>query len=78
MRLPSRSPACTPAKTKIIARYRSYHGVDHGLYRGKLVIRAAGPWSRAAKARAFLFAPEVNCYKCPYKAHLSTMWNRLR
>ena len=29
--------------------------------------RAAGPWSRPAKSRGVVFAPETNCYDCPIK-----------
>jgi taurine--2-oxoglutarate transaminase len=53
-------------KTKIIARYRSYHGSTTAS------IAATGDprrWAAepGAKAQGFLFAPEVNCYKCPIK-----------
>ena len=53
-------------KTKIIARYRSYHGSTMAS------IAATGDprrWATepAAKGQGFLFAPEVNCYKCPIK-----------
>src|ERR1700721_803942 len=51
-------------KTKIISRYRSYHGSTAGS------IPATGdppPWALAAggKATGVIFAPEVHCYKCP-------------
>ncbi len=55
-------------KTKIIARYRSYHGSTTAS------IAATGDprrWATepAGKGQGFLFAPEVNCYKCPIKHH---------
>lgn len=51
-------------KTKIISRYRSYHGSTAAS------IAATGgprrwPLEPAAKAGGIIFAPEVNCYKCP-------------
>jgi taurine--2-oxoglutarate transaminase len=54
-------------KSKIIARYRSYHGSTSG------PIAATGDPRRWAtepvgsKAQNVIFAPEVNCYKCPIK-----------
>ncbi len=53
-------------KTKIIARYRSYHGSTMAS------IAATGdprrwPLEPGGKGQGFLFAPEVNCYKCPIK-----------
>src|SRR5580700_10869744 len=53
-------------KTKIIARYRSYHGSTMAS------IAATGDPRRWAmepggKGQGFLFAPEVNCYRCPIK-----------
>jgi taurine--2-oxoglutarate transaminase len=56
---------CT-GKTKIIARYRSYHGSTTAS------IAATGDPRRwavepAGKGQGFIFAPEVNCYKCPIK-----------
>ncbi|MFT4114602.1 aspartate aminotransferase family protein [Silvibacterium sp.] len=53
-------------KTKIIARYRSYHGSTMAS------IAATGdprrwPMEPGGKGQGFLFAPEVNCYKCPVK-----------
>src|SRR6201994_2381064 len=53
-------------KSKIIARYRSYHGSTMAS------IAATGDPRRWAmepggKGGGFLFAPEVNCYKCPIK-----------
>src|SRR5271156_725465 len=54
---------CT-GKTKIISRYRSYHGSTMGS------IAATGDLRRwamepAGKIPGVIFAPEVNCYKCP-------------
>ena len=51
-------------KTKIVARYRSYHGSTMAS------IAATGDPRRWAmepggKGHGFVFAPEVNCYKCP-------------
>jgi taurine--2-oxoglutarate transaminase len=51
-------------KTKIIARYRSYHGSTMAS------IAATGDPRRWAmepggKGQGVIFAPEVNCYKCP-------------
>jgi taurine--2-oxoglutarate transaminase len=53
-------------KTKIIARYRSYHGSTTAS------IAATGDPRRwavepAGKGQGFIFAPEVNCYNCPIK-----------
>jgi taurine--2-oxoglutarate transaminase len=53
-------------KTKIIARYRSYHGSTMG------AIAATGELRRwamepASKIPGVIFAPEVNCYDCPIK-----------
>jgi taurine--2-oxoglutarate transaminase len=53
-------------KTKIIARYRSYHGSTMAS------IAATGDPRRWAmeprgKGQGFIFAPEVNCYSCPIK-----------
>src|SRR5579862_8955651 len=51
-------------KNKIISRYRSYHGSTSGS------IAATGDprrWAMepAGKIQNVVFAPEVNCYKCP-------------
>lgn len=51
-------------KTKIISRYRSYHGSTTAS------IAATGDPRRWAmepggKGQGFIFAPETNCYKCP-------------
>src|SRR5271170_3964468 len=53
-------------KTKIISRYRSYHGSTTSS------IAATGDPRRWAiepsgKASGHIFAPETNCYKCPIK-----------
>jgi taurine--2-oxoglutarate transaminase len=53
-------------KTKIIARYRSYHGSTMAS------IAATGdprrwPVEPAGKGQGVVFAPEVNCYDCPIK-----------
>ncbi len=53
-------------KTKIIARYRSYHGSTTAS------IAATGdprrwPMEPAGKGQGVIFAPEVNCYKCPIR-----------
>lgn len=55
-------------KTKIISRYRSYHGSTMGS------IAATGDPRRWAmeplgKMPGVIFAPEVNCYKCPLMHH---------
>jgi taurine--2-oxoglutarate transaminase len=53
-------------KTKIISRYRSYHGSTSA------AIAATGDPRRWAmepggKGSGFIFAPETNCYNCPIK-----------
>ena len=53
-------------KSKIIARYRSYHGSTAGS------IAATGDprrWAMepAGKGPGIIFAPEVHCYKCPIR-----------
>lgn len=55
-------------RTKIVARYRSYHGSTMAS------IAATGdprrwPVEPAAKGQGVVFAPEVNCYKCPIRHH---------
>src|SRR5580693_9354672 len=55
-------------KTKIIARYRSYHGSTMAS------IAATGdprrwPLEPGAKGQGVIFAPEVNCYRCPIRHH---------
>lgn len=51
-------------KTKIIARYRSYHGSTMGS-----IAATSDPrrWAMepAGKIPGVIFAPEVNCFKCP-------------
>src|SRR5579862_8851965 len=53
-------------RNKIIARYRSYHGSTMAS------IAATGdprrwPLEPGAKGQGIIFAPEVNCYRCPIK-----------
>lgn len=53
-------------KTKIIARYRSYHGSTSSS------IAATGdmrrwPMEPRGKAQGVIFGPEAHCYKCPLK-----------
>jgi taurine--2-oxoglutarate transaminase len=53
-------------KTKIIARYRSYHGSTMAS------IAATGdprrwPVEPGGKGQGVIFAPEVHCYRCPIK-----------
>jgi taurine--2-oxoglutarate transaminase len=53
-------------KTKIIARYRSYHGSTNSS------IAATGdprrwPMEPGGKGQGIVFGPEVNCYKCPIR-----------
>lgn len=55
-------------RTKIIARYRSYHGSTMGS------VAATGDprrWAMepAGKIPGVIFAPEVNCYDCPIGHH---------
>src|SRR3990170_706161 len=55
-------------RTKIISRYRSYHGSTMGS------IAATGDprrWAMepAGKIPGVIFAPEVNCYRCPLHHH---------
>ncbi len=55
-------------KSKILARYRSYHGSTMAS------IAATGDMRRwpvepAAKGQGVIFGPEVNCYNCPIKHH---------
>ena len=64
-------------KTKIISRYRSYHGSTMGS------IAATGDPRRWAmepggKGAGFVFAPETNCYDCPIKHTYPTLQHRLR
>ena len=53
-------------KTKIVARYRSYHGSTMAS------IAATGdprrwPVEPGGKGQGVIFAPEVNCYRCPIR-----------
>jgi taurine---2-oxoglutarate transaminase len=53
-------------KTKIVARYRSYHGSTMAS------IAATGdprrwPVEPGGKGQGVVFAPEVNCYRCPIR-----------
>ena len=55
-------------KSKIVARYRSYHGSTMAS------IAATGdprrwPVEPAGKGQGVIFGPEVNCYKCPIQHH---------
>ncbi|HEX6896745.1 MAG TPA: aminotransferase class III-fold pyridoxal phosphate-dependent enzyme [Bryobacteraceae bacterium] len=55
-------------KTKVIARYRSYHGSTMAS------IAATGdprrwPAEPGAKGQGIIFAPETNCYVCPIRHH---------
>lgn len=55
-------------KTKILARYRSYHGSTMAS------IAATGdprrwPLEPGGKGQGVIFGPEVNCYRCPIKHH---------
>jgi len=54
-------------KTKIIARYRSYHGSTMASIAATGDPRRWPLESVGGKGQGFLFAPEVNCYKCPIK-----------
>ncbi len=55
-------------KTKIIARYRTYHGSTMGS-----IAATSDPrrWAMESlgKMPGVIFAPEVNCYKCPIMHH---------
>jgi taurine--2-oxoglutarate transaminase len=55
-------------KTKIIARYRTYHGSTMGS-----IAATSDPrrWAMEplGKMPGVIFAPEVNCYKCPMMHH---------
>jgi taurine---2-oxoglutarate transaminase len=54
-------------KTKIVARYRSYHGSTAASIAATGELRRWAMEPVGGKAQGFLFAPEVNCYKCPIK-----------
>ena len=53
-------------KTKIIARYRSYNGSTSA---SNAATGDPRRWAMepGGKGQGFIFAPEVNCYKCPIK-----------
>jgi taurine---2-oxoglutarate transaminase len=53
-------------KSKIIARYRSYHGATANSIAATGEVRR-WPMEPAGKGQGFLFAPEVNCYNCPIR-----------
>lgn len=52
-------------KTKILARYRSYHGSTMGSIGATGELRRWAMEPVGGKGQGFIFAPEVNCYKCP-------------
>lgn len=52
-------------KTKIISRYRSYHGSTAGSIAATGDLRRWAMEPVGGKAPGVVFAPEVNCYKCP-------------
>ncbi|HEX4037530.1 MAG TPA: aminotransferase class III-fold pyridoxal phosphate-dependent enzyme [Acidobacteriaceae bacterium] len=54
-------------KTKILARYRSYHGSTAGSIAATGEMRRWAMEPVGGKAQGFIFAPEVNCYKCPIR-----------
>lgn len=53
-------------KTKIIARYRSYHGSTAGSIAATADPRR-WPVEPRGKQQGVVFAPEVHCYKCPIR-----------
>src|ERR1700760_803568 len=53
-------------KTKIIARYRSYHGSTTSSIAATGDVRR-WPVEPAGKGGGVIFSPEVNCYRCPIK-----------
>ena len=53
-------------KTKILARYRSYHGSTMASI-GATGDMRRWPVEPSAKGQGVIFGPEVNCYKCPIK-----------
>jgi taurine--2-oxoglutarate transaminase len=55
-------------KTKIIARYRSYHGSTMASI-GMTGDHRRWPLEPGGKGQGVIFAPEVNCYNCPIKHH---------
>jgi taurine--2-oxoglutarate transaminase len=55
-------------KTKILSRYRSYHGSTMASIAATGELRR-WPAEPGAKGQGVIFGPEVNCYKCPIKHH---------
>jgi taurine---2-oxoglutarate transaminase len=55
-------------KSKILARYRSYHGSTMASI-GATGDMRRWPVEPGAKGQGVIFGPEVNCYKCPIKHH---------
>jgi taurine--2-oxoglutarate transaminase len=53
-------------KSKIISRYRSYHGSTSGSIAATGDLRR-WPIEPAGKVAGVIFAPETNCYDCPIK-----------
>ena len=53
-------------KTKIVARYRSYHGSTSASI-AMTGDQRRWPVEPAAKGQGVVFGPEVNCYDCPIK-----------
>ena len=53
-------------KTKIVARYRSYHGSTAASI-AMTGDQRRWPVEPAAKGQGVVFGPEVNCYDCPIK-----------
>ncbi|HLH02693.1 MAG TPA: aminotransferase class III-fold pyridoxal phosphate-dependent enzyme [Bryobacteraceae bacterium] len=53
-------------KSKILARYRSFHGSTTGSISATGGLRR-WPIEPAGKGHGFIFGPEVNCYKCPIR-----------
>lgn len=54
-------------KSKIISRYRSYHGSTSGAMAATGDPRRWPSEPVGAKQQGVIFAPEVNCYRCPIK-----------
>jgi taurine--2-oxoglutarate transaminase len=54
-------------KSKILARYRSYHGSTAGSIGATGGLRRWAMEPVGGKGQGFIFAPEVNCYKCPIR-----------
>jgi taurine--2-oxoglutarate transaminase len=55
-------------KTKILSRYRSYHGSTMASIAATGEVRR-WPAEPGAKGQGVIFGPEVNCYNCPIKHH---------